>query len=159
MEEVICYHIPIQTLKVISDHFAYTTTTTTTSLFLTLNIQVSHHLQSKANRGRWCEDGLRLITIVEVKKKYHIYNKEGQSRVRVIRIRKLRQLPIKIGVENHDKAYFDVLNHCISVKTIRTFTFSHGLSMEFIDPLKLNFIEICLASTPNPLTMNKALVH
>ena len=34
---------------------------------------------SKANRGRWCEDGLRLITIVEVKKKCHIYNKEGQS--------------------------------------------------------------------------------
>ena len=25
----------------------------------------------KANRGRWCEDGLRFITIVEVKKKYH----------------------------------------------------------------------------------------
>ena len=24
---------------------------------------------SKANRGRWCEDGLRFITIVEVKKK------------------------------------------------------------------------------------------
>ena len=37
---------------------------------------------SKANRGRWCEDGLRLNIIVEVKKKkkYHIYNKEGQSR-------------------------------------------------------------------------------
>ena len=35
---------------------------------------------SKANRGRWCEDGLRFITIVEVKRKYHIYNKEGQSR-------------------------------------------------------------------------------
>ena len=35
---------------------------------------------SKANRGRWCEDGLRFITIVEVKKKDRIYNKEGQSR-------------------------------------------------------------------------------
>ena len=35
---------------------------------------------SKANRGRWCEDGLRFITIVQVKNKYHIYNKEGQSR-------------------------------------------------------------------------------
>ena len=34
---------------------------------------------SKANRGRWCVDGLRFITIVEVKK-YHIYNKKGQSR-------------------------------------------------------------------------------
>ena len=31
------------------------------------------------DRGRWCEDGLRFITIVEVKKKYHICNKEGQS--------------------------------------------------------------------------------
>ena len=29
---------------------------------------------SKANRGRWCVDGLRFITIVEVKKD-HIYNK------------------------------------------------------------------------------------
>ena len=29
---------------------------------------------SKANQGRWCVDGLRFITIVEVKK-YHIYNK------------------------------------------------------------------------------------
>ena len=35
---------------------------------------------SKANRGRWCVDGLRFITIVEVKKEYHNYNKKGQSR-------------------------------------------------------------------------------
>ena len=34
---------------------------------------------SKANQGRWCVDGLRFITIVEVKK-YHIYNKKGHSR-------------------------------------------------------------------------------
>ena len=34
---------------------------------------------SKANRGRWCVDSLRFIMIVEVKK-YHIYNKKGQSR-------------------------------------------------------------------------------
>ena len=34
---------------------------------------------SKANQGRWCVDGLRFITIVDVKK-YHIYNKKGHSR-------------------------------------------------------------------------------
>ena len=47
---------------------------------------------SKANRGRWCEDGLKLITIVGVKKKkkYHIYNKGSVARV--IEIGKSRQL-------------------------------------------------------------------
>ena len=33
---------------------------------------------SKANRGRWCVDGLRFITIVEVKKD-HIYNRSNSN--------------------------------------------------------------------------------
>ena len=58
-----------------------TTTKTTTSLFLILKFKYTNitlPANSKANRGRWCVDGLRFITIVEVKKD-HIYNKKGQS--------------------------------------------------------------------------------
>ena len=46
---------------------------------------------SKANRGRWCVDGLRFIT-KSWSEKVHIYNKKGQSRekLRYIEIRSCR---------------------------------------------------------------------
>ena len=60
--------------------------------FLHKYTSITPPANSKANRGRWCEDGLKLITIVGVKKKkkYHIYNKGSVARV--IEIRKSRQL-------------------------------------------------------------------
>ena len=54
---------------------------------------------SKANRGRWCVDGLGYFTVVEMNNKvpFDIYNRKGQSREK-IEIRESRQLLDKRGL-------------------------------------------------------------
>ena len=60
--------------------------TTSSSLFLTFKYtNITPPANSKANRGRWCEDGLRFITIVEV---IHLsnYTKTIIIRLRLVNI-------------------------------------------------------------------------
>ena len=58
-----------------------TTTTTTTTLFAYIKYtNITLPVNSKANRGRWCVDGSRFFTIVEMNNKVPYCNKKGQSR-------------------------------------------------------------------------------